>query len=170
MMVRMPVSRRRFILVTALSACWAMAGRLFGAIPRDVADFELGLLAWVETLLPSDAVSPGAGRLNVHLEIIAKAEANARYVALLRAGIVWADAEARKRGKARFVELDTDAMEAVVSGAESMGLKTVPGLFFHHTLKDGSDFYYGHKESWASVGFPHPPQPIGFLAYTEAPG
>ena len=91
------------------------------------------------------------------------------YSKLLRAGIRWADAQAAQFEGASFFQLNEADRVKVVMQAESLGLKAVPGLFFYHAEKDARQFYYGHAESWAGVGFPHTPQPIGFLDYSEEP-
>ncbi len=148
--------------------CSTLVGRLCGqtvSLPR----LELALQAWVETLLPSDEGSLGAGRLNVHLDVIELASENKQYQQLLEIGIRWADTEARKLGVEGFAELSPEQAEGLVSLAESMGLQSMPGLFFYHTLKDAKRVYFARKGSWGGVGFPHAPQPLGYMDYTEAP-
>jgi hypothetical protein len=166
----MSFSRRRFIVGSAILSAWTLVGRVRGAtLPNDPLGLEQMLEAWVETLLPSDEMGQGAGRLGVHLQIIEKAASKKQYLQLLELGVRWTDQEASKLGASRFTELSSDQAEAVVAGAESLGLQSMPGLFFYHTLRDAKSFYYGRKASWAGVGFPHAPQPLGFMDYAEAP-
>ncbi|MEN8724853.1 MAG: gluconate 2-dehydrogenase subunit 3 family protein [Lentimonas sp.] len=132
-------------------------------------DLELGLQAWVETLLPTDQHSPGAGSLGVHLDILEIAKSKLQYQQLLKVGMLWADTEARKWGALNFADLPVEQAELLVGKTESMGLQAMPGLFFYHTLKDAKAAYYTRKESWSGVGFPHAPQPLGYIDYAEAP-
>ena len=165
----MYVSRRRFILVTSLIGLWLKCGRLLAAKnePRD--GTELGLGAWVDTLFPADERSPSGSALGVQAQILEKAAAIAPYQELLSAGVRWANAQAVACGAESFTALSLEAREAVVAEAEAMGIRKMPRLFFYHTLKDARSFYYGQAGGWSAVGFPHTPQPLGFVDYMEAP-
>ncbi len=165
----MSFTRRRFLLLSVLSAVWAGVGRLFGQQAEVASESSDALSGWMDTLFPADGESPAASELQVHEQILAKALAIPGYHNLLKAGIRWAETQAVARGATSFAALDEADRETVVTQAEAMGHKVMPGLFFYHTLRDGRKFYYGHRESWAGVGLPHAPQPIGFLDYTEAP-
>lgn len=165
----MRFSRRKFCLATLLAGCAAPLGRLSGAAAADDEALESGLQAWMETLYPSDEISPGAGRLNVHLEILNKARRDKNYIALLKFGIRWADAGARPLGKESFAALDSGAREKIVAKAEANGLSGLPGYFFQQTRLDGAEFYYSKKESWAGLAIDRPPQPIGYPFHSMAP-
>ncbi|MGJ8641690.1 MAG: gluconate 2-dehydrogenase subunit 3 family protein [Opitutaceae bacterium] len=165
----MSFSRRHFIGSLTLGML-TLVNRLKGAqLPKDSPALEAVLFAWMEVLLPSDDRSPGAGRLNVHLEIMEKARANRQYLQLLEIGVKWVNTESQKLAGKDFVKLSNEQAVAIVTKAESIGLQSMPGLFFYHTLRDGKQFYYAHKETWAGIGFPHTPQPLGYMDYTEAP-
>ena len=168
MVAIMSLSRRRFVLLTALLALWARFGRLFAADVK-VNDEAKVLGAWVDTLFPLDGESPAASELQVHQKIIEKSAGIPQYRQLLEVGMRWADAQAVVLGATSFASLDESGRVSVVSQAEAMGLKAMPGLFFYHTLKDARQFYYAHEASWAGVGFPHAPQPYGYTDYREAP-
>ena len=165
----MSLSRRRFVLLTALVGLWARFGRLFASDSVKEDSQVEGLGAWVDTLFPADGASPSGSALGVESQILEKAASIPQYQQLLSIGVRWAHAQALARGVASFAALDVEAREAVVAEAEAMGLQAPPGLFFYHTLKDARQFYYGHQASWDGVGFPHAPQPIGFTDYMEAP-
>lgn len=169
MLAIMYVSRRRFVWVTALIGLWARFGQLFAAKVEAGDDEVEALGAWVDTLFPEDDQSPSGSALGVHVQVLDKAAAIAPYQTLLSGGLRWANAQAVARGAASFAALDVEAREAVVAEAEAMGNQRAPGLFFYHTLKDAREFYYGHEASWAGVGFPHTPQPYGFVDYMEVP-
>ena len=165
----MSLSRRRFLLLTAFSALWASFSRLFAATPKRSDELSDRLSGWVDTLFPRDGDSPAASELRVHQQIIERAAGIPQYHQLLEVGMRWADAQAVLQGAATFAALDDAGRESVVAQAETMGTKAMPGLFFHHTLKDARQFYYEDAASWAGVGFPHAPQPYGYVNYMEAP-
>lgn len=165
----MGYSRRRFCLATLLAGCALPVRRLSGAGPAGEIAFKSGLQAWMETLYPSDAVSPGAGRLDVHEALIEKVLPIPDYIGLLKFGVRWADVAAKQLGKETFAALDAGSREIVVAEAEANGLDGLPGLFFHHTRLDGAEIYYSRKESWAGLAISRPPQPIGYPFHTLAP-
>ena len=166
---RMGYSRRQFCLATLLAGCALPVRRLGGAGPAGETAFKGGLQAWLETLYPSDASSPGAGRLGVQDALIAKALPTPDYFGLLKFGVRWADVTAQRMGKQSFAALEAGSREIVVARAEAAGLDQLPGLFFHHTRMDGAEIYYARKESWAGLGISRPPQPIGYPFHARAP-
>jgi len=160
-----PLPRRRF-LGWAGSAAW-IAPAALDAAPEPAPDFERSLQAWAETLFPGDDDAPGAGELELHRSLIDLATATPNYPALLRAGAAWIDAEAG--AKQAFADLDVDDREAIVARAEMAGRGTPPRQFFNYTRRDLAELYYARRESWAGLGLPHPPQPIGFPDYAQPP-
>ncbi len=165
----MPVTRRRFVSTTA-----SLAGSVAGleSLPATGAEptpLETGLQAWVDTLFPEDEQSPAAGSLGVHLRIQKRASEIPEYEALLEKGMAWADSQAISLGKLRFAQLDEPDRVKIVAAAEASRQGSGTWLFFFHTLRDSTAFYYEHEESWSGVGFPHAPQPIGFPDHAEAP-
>ena len=162
----MTLSRRQAIAVAA--------GPIFFRDSSSAADAnEISrrptLEAWVDTLYPADELTPSASSLEVPMQIERKATTVHNYTELLKRGTAWADAEAAKAGSASFADLDVTNQEAIVGVAESMPETSVPGMFFLHTLRDGALFYYGNRETWEAVGFPHPPQPTGFPDFAGPP-
>ncbi|MFQ3224785.1 MAG: hypothetical protein ACI8Z5_001037 [Lentimonas sp.] len=127
------------------------------------------LCGWLDTLFPREGESPAASELQVQQQILEKAASLPQYHQLLVVGMRWADAQGVVLGAPTFAALDDAGREGVVARAEAMGPKSMPGLFFYHTLKDARQFYYEHASSWAGVGFPHAPQPYGHTDYMEAP-
>lgn len=165
----MSYSRRKFCLATLLAGCAAQVGRLPGAGAAGEDALESGLQAWMETLYPSDEISPGAGRLDVHLDILKKAKPDPDYTGLLKFGIRWANIEAKKLGKTSFAALDSDSRESIVAMAEANRLEGLQGYFFQQTRMDGAEFYYSRKESWAGLAIMRPPQPIGYPFHAMPP-
>jgi hypothetical protein len=165
----MRYSRRKFCLATLLTGCSVPLGRASAAGAVDEEGFKSGLQAWMETLYPSDDISPGAGRLDVHLDIIGKAQDNPDYIGLLRFGVRWADAGAQQLGRENFAALDADKRETIVARAEANALAGLPGYFFQQTRLDGAEFYYSKQQSWAGLGIHRPPQPIGYPFHSKPP-
>jgi len=165
----MRYSRRQFCLATLLAGCAVPVRRLTAAGPAGEEAFKSGLQAWVETLFPTDAISLGAGRLNVHEAIIARAKTNPDHIRLLMFGVGWADHEAKRLGKETFVALDADSRAIVVAKAEANGLDGLHGYFFQQTRIDAAEFYYSKKESWPGLGIMRAPQPIGYPFHAMAP-
>lgn len=164
----MQFSRRRFLWGSLLVGCASLVGRLKGeSVSSD--DLTACLQAWVETLVPTDALSAGAGSLMIHLKVIEKAAGIAQYRRLLEMGVIWANTQAKQQGATSFAALKPEQAEAVVAEAEASGLNAIPGLFFYHTLRDTKHYYYLDAGSWPGVGFPHTPQPLGFMDFAEAP-
>ncbi|NNE91285.1 MAG: hypothetical protein HKN23_06530 [Verrucomicrobiales bacterium] len=168
----MNFSRRHFVKQASCAAAGSSAGLVaIGQTEReDATPLQIGLRAWMNTLLPPDDFSPGAGDLGVHFEIEQHAKSIHNYELLLQRGMKWADDQVKAMGKADFAALDDEDRVKIIEVAEADEAEnSVPRQFFFHTLRDGVNFYYGHSESWPGIGFPHPPQPIGFPDYARAP-
>ena len=174
----MSLSRRRFLLWSFAAGLIGKSHRLLAALVSPTLPFEPPLdaghlrclQAWVDTLLPADADSPGASELGVHTSIADKAFGNPATLKLIRAGCRWLDQRARGHAKAAFAELDEQDRGALVRQAENSAPKSLPRVFFQHTREETFQFYYARPESWAMLKYPGPPQPRGFPDYTQPPG
>jgi hypothetical protein len=173
----MSLSRRHFLVWSFTAGLLGKSQRLLAALVSPATSFKPPLdsghlrclKAWVDTLLPADADSPGAGELEVHSSIADKATSNPKHLKLVRAGCRWLDQQARGHAKAVFAELDEQAREALVRQAENSAPKSLPRVFFQYTREDAFRFYYARPESWAMLDYPGPPQPRGFPDYTQPP-
>jgi|GEM_PF-1747499 len=163
------IPRRRFVFIATVISFGNFFAKLRGQENQKNEAFEKGLQSWMEALFPSDADSPGAGKLNIHLDILKKGRGEKNYLHLMQTGVRWADREAIAKGKRSFPELDPKEAEAIVAKAEEKGTGDTVGLFFAHTLYDGTRYYYSRAESWSGIAYPHPPQPTGFVNHAEAP-
>lgn len=170
----MPLRRRSFLLLFSTASLLASSRRLLAAlIPSGEATIDVDnwrcLEAWVDTLLPADKFSPCAGELGVTARIVDKTNNNPGYLKLVRSGCRWLDQQARDRGAPNFATLDEPDREVIVRLAEQSAPESLPRMFFKQTHGDTFLFYYARPASWAMLGYPGPPQPLGFSDYTQPP-
>jgi len=170
----MTLSRRRLLELLSAAILLAPIRRLLAAPITELKQTldtvqQRCFAAWIETLMPADEVSPGAGELGVPLQVADKAAVNPDYLALIRSGCRWLDTRARERGGMDFAELDEAEREAVVRLTESAERGSMPRSFFEQTLRDTYLYYYARQESWGMLDYRGPPQPLGFMDYTRPP-
>jgi hypothetical protein len=170
----MSLNRRRFIVWSFAASLFGQSRRLLAALvssvnPPGYTEYMLCLQTWVDTLLPADAHSPGAGELGVHTHIADKAAGNAAALKLVRAGCQWLEQQAQQRGKQAFAELNEQSRAKVVELAENSPTNSLPRVFFDYTREDTYLYYYACPESWAMLDYPGPPQPLGFTDFTRPP-
>lgn len=82
----------------------------------------------------------------------------------------WLDAEAHKAGGAGFAELDEGGRNAVLELAYALPQGEAMRRFFDRTRSLAFSTYYSKASSWAGLGYAGPPQPQGFMDYTQPPG
>lgn len=170
----MTLSRRRLLELLSAAILLAPIRRLLAAPitalkqTLDTAQ-QRCFAAWIETLMPADEVSPGAGELGVSLRVVEKAAMNPDYLALIRSGCRWLNTRSREPNGMDFAELDEAGREAVVRLAENAERGSMPRSFFEQTLRDTYFFYYARPESWGMLEYRGPPQPRGFMDYTRPP-
>ena len=170
----MSFSRRRFLMLFSAVNLLAPFRRLLATpissrkSPLDTDDRRC-LDAWIETLMPADEFSPGAGELGVSLQIAHKAVMNRAYLKLVKAGCRWLNTQARAQGGQNFAALDEADREVVARLTEGSQPGSTPRLFFERTLDDTFLYYYARRESWVMLAYHGPPQPLGFMDYTRPP-
>ncbi|MGZ0706975.1 gluconate 2-dehydrogenase subunit 3 family protein [Coraliomargarita sp. W4R53] len=159
-------TRRRFILLSALVSLWGFVGRAWGQVsPKR--SMEVGLCAWLETLIPSDATSPGAGALHLETDLIRLAQETPQGYRLLYLGMRWADKEAQLQGSANFSALPAERANEIVAQAAAQPTGTGVRAFFEYSFRETKKIYYTKPESWVGLGIERPPQPMGYVDYTE---
>lgn len=170
----MPFNRRRFLALLAVANFLSPFRQLLAAsvsslqTPAEPIDRQC-FGAWIETLMPADERSPGAGELGVPLRIVGKAAMNRGYQQTIEAGCRWLDTRAREFDGRNFASLIEAGRAAVASLAESAAPGSIPRLFFERTLDDTFLYYYARRESWVMLGYRGPPQPLGFMDHTQPP-
>ncbi|NOX08910.1 MAG: gluconate 2-dehydrogenase subunit 3 family protein [Gammaproteobacteria bacterium] len=127
------------------------------------------LRAFIDVLLPEDE-TPSASQLGIDEEILTRVANHPNYTRLLHGGLAWLDKMAYAQYNRRGFTLLTQAQrEAIVRMAEATKMPSAQRLFFEQIRKDSFLFYYSHPQSWSNLGFNGPPQPAGFIDYTQAP-
>lgn len=171
----MRLTRRRFFVWPALG--WAVS-RVLPAHAEPIIDTtpfallapaEATLRAYVEVLIPADETPSGTALgVDKQLRVVAKGQRD--YERLLDLGLAWLNRQARSNYGRNFPELDESGREAVVARAAAADYMTLPRVFFERTRADAFFHYYGRPESWRGMRhYRGPPQPLGFMDYTQAP-
>ena len=167
----MSLSRRQFFSLTLGTGLWASLGTACRRSAQDVLGQpgrQQTLEAYLDTLIPADD-TPSATQLGVSEKILSRAATDSDYLRLLKRGCDWLDTQAKESGAAHFAALSEDQRERLIHlAAEGEGGPWVE-MFFDQTLADAFSHYYADPRSWRSLDYPGPPQPRGFLDYTQAP-
>lgn len=163
--------RRNFLKLVAAAAPALITERAYalktGQSTAAIRQYGLEVLAsYLDTLLPADE-SPSASHLDIHHALVEHALGVENYPQLLSLGCRWLDAMAGGQGS--YSRLDLASRERIVVLAESQQAGKIERIFFERTLEDSMRLYYSHPDSWPSLGFTGPPQPIGFPDYRQAP-
>ena len=171
----MKLSRRVFLKLGALGAA-VVAGGSFGwqwlrgrSLPQ-LDDEHIGLLrAIVDVLVPADPLSPGALDLGVDRDLIEASRDDERLRRLLFNGGAELQQAARRAGAASFPALPVASKVALLREAEAAPRDTPQRRLFDHLRNETLARYYARPESWGALCYQGPPQPLGFMDYTEAP-
>lgn len=162
----MGVSRRSILKAFALAGLATLAGGIAWKFRHRLAPFsdseEKILSRYIDLFIPADE-SPGALDLKVDASIINKARSNPKYAWLMRQGCAWLEQEAQSAFRVGFLELFEDRQIVLIErlAAQKRGST---GLKFFQTLReDLLGEFYARPESWISLGFNGPPQPLGFI-------
>jgi len=167
----MRISRRRILQLTGVGAIgvligWPVFRRLGSGELRNAE--RRAIIAFVDTLIPADE-SPGAFDLQVHQRILRRADHDAGYRRLLRAGSQWLNCMAWWSGGAEFESLAPEERDSIVGKAAAGSSRWTVGRFFRTVRDDAFHIYYADPRSWQGLRYPGPPQPNGFVDYAEPP-
>lgn len=162
--------RRSMVRATALlGLLWPFRGlAAVEPVPSAGGAALASLGSWLDTLIPADA-TPSATSLGVDTSLLGRAEREVGLMRLLEAGCRWLDVEAYRRGAASFVALPEAQREAIAGEAAAAPPRSLQRVFFDNSWAFASFFYYGHRDSWASLGYAGPPQPAGFVDQDRPP-
>jgi len=163
-------SRRGFLrLLLCLSAF--LPARVLLAVPvgKAAPPNQLSAFApYLDTLIPQDS-TPSASQLGVDEAVTASARQHPRLDRLVRLGCAWLDEQAGQRGVPDFASLSELEREAVVALAERSPARSVPRVFFEFTRDQAFFHYYAQPAAWQGLGLSGPPQPLGFVDFSEPP-
>ncbi len=170
---RWPRLRRRRFLVASLittgaATVWDALRAVAGPL-KPSRDPLASLAAFLDTLIPADDSSPGAGEVGVAWELIRQGQSRSRLGQLLRRGCAWLDREAVALGGVDFDSLGRDQREAVVRRAAEAERRSLPRVFFDQVCQRNFRHYYARPETWPSLGYGGPPQPDGFPDHAQPP-
>lgn len=167
--------KRRFFLKTSVAvvlSTWASSASSASISlqqPMKKPLQQKTLRAFIDVLLPEDE-TPSASQLDIDQEILSRVARHPGYTRLLHGGLAWLDKMAYAQyNKTAFTLLKQDQREAIVRIAEATKMPSPQRVFFEQIRKDSFHFYYSHPQSWHNLGFNGPPQPAGFIDYTQPP-
>jgi len=127
------------------------------------------LRALLDTLLPGDGAElPPATALKVDVGVLREIARSERFADIVAAGLDWVEAEAARAG-GRFAELDVDTRENIFATGFAAERGGPAQAFLHRLRLRAFRAYYTQPESWAGLGFTHPPQPFGYPDYDKPP-
>jgi hypothetical protein len=163
--------RRRF-LGTVVTLGSFLPVKLLLALPVDKRQSAASLSvlpAFLDILIPAD-ISPSASQLNVAPDLIRRARQESGFERLLILGCAWLNEQSQTRWQKSFEELDAAQEIAIVERAEQSADRSLPRVFFYTARHFAFGIYYSHPETWVSLGYNGPPQPVGFPDHFLAPG
>jgi len=126
------------------------------------------LQVYIDLLLPENEM-PGALKLGADKLILKKYAEDDIYAKAIRLGVLWLNYEARKLNQTRFIELPKEMQLKIVSLSEQSLIATLPYLFYQTVRQDVFQYYYGHPEILKYFYYARPPQPLGFMDFSEPP-
>ena len=158
-------TRRRFfsglLLVAAQTSLfgWPRPGEAAeNAAPASPAAPAATLAAFLDTLLPRDALSGSASDLGVPDTILNESAGDEPYSRLIRVGCLWLD----RAAEGRFATSSARVQEVIVAWMADSDWNEVPRRFYELLRQRAVELYYSRPESWAGLAITRPPQPIGY--------
>jgi hypothetical protein len=113
----------------------------------------------------ADIIIPGCGELGMKDKLMRYLYSSKGTASFFDAGFWNLDAVSRKHLSAPFYELEKKRdIDLIIKRT-----KTVNRGFFESFRKIVVQFYYSDPKVWKKLSYDGPPQPRGFMDYTEAP-
>jgi len=132
---------------------------LAAAAQGDDARIARTFVAFCDTLVPADALTPAASALGVPKAILGDLKGHPLGERLLAAGCDWLDAECR----GDFAGAPEAARHAALERMQAMPWESPPGRFFVLMRNTVMADYYVQPLSWRGLALDRPPQPLGFF-------
>ncbi len=114
--------------------------------------------AFLDVLLPRDALSGSTTDLKVHARLWAFARLDANFARLVALGCQWLS----MTGGAGFPELPSKQKTAVVRWMSESDWNEVPRRFYELVRLAAIETYYSEQANWADLPLHQPPQPEGY--------
>lgn len=122
----------------------------------------------VDLLVPRDA-TPGALDLGLQRGVIEWVQADATRTKAVAATVRDLDSAARASQGGGFMALDAARQIELLQALAQATRTRIGGHGFVLLREETMAAYYARPEAWPSLGFAGPPQPLGFLDYTDPP-
>lgn len=114
--------------------------------------------AFLDTLLPRDALSGSATDLRVDAKLWAFSELDPRFHRLLELGCRWLN----MTGGAGFSDLMPEQQVAIIEWMSRSDWNEVPRRFYELMRQSAIETYYSEPAAWAGLSLQRPPQPFGY--------
>jgi len=115
--------------------------------------------AFLDVLLPRDALSGSATDLRVDKQLLELADTDARFHRLIELGCDWLN----MTGGPPFTELAAEQQIAIVEWMSQSDWDGVPRRFYELVRQTAVEAYYSDPASWRGLPISRPPQPLGYL-------
>lgn len=164
-------SRRLLLQRAAALLSLLVGGRILWRVffPVRLGPRERETLAVVlDTLIP-DGDFPGARRTGVLERLVIECDAMRQTRRALVEGADLVEAAARRRGARSFAALANAEREAILAECAVADNGSLPWFFFRTVRDRAMRLHYVHPLARQAVGLDHPPQPLGYVDYADAP-
>lgn len=169
------VARRGWLRLIAAGTALAALGaglwrlRLARDVAPSMAEIEQRTIERIVDLLVPREETPGAVDLGIHRRVFDGMQRDAGLALAYGALVAAVDREARARHRVVFLDLGARQQHEVLLALASPALATPEGSAFLQLRQDTMRLYYAQPEVWPSLGLDGPPQPAGFVHYTDPP-
>ena len=149
---------RRIALALALAST-DLAALAAAASPADGERVVRTFVAFCDTLVPADALTPAASALGVPKAILADLQGQPLGERLLVAGCDWLDRECG----GDFAAASEATRDAALQKMQAMPWESPAGRFFLVMRNTVMADYYAQPLAWRGLALDRPPQPLGFF-------
>lgn len=150
---------RRLALAALAAACAEHSVFAAAASPPAAGRIAATFVAFCDTLVPADDLTPGASALGIPAAILAELAGNTLAERLLAAGCDWLDAAA----SGSFAVAAESVRVAACERMQLMPWQSPAGRFFALMRNTVMALYYAEPASWRGLALDRPPQPLGFF-------
>lgn len=116
------------------------------------------IAAFLDILLPRDALSGSASDLGVHDRLLAFARTDANFGRLLSLGSQWLN----MTGGEPFAVLSGDQQSAIATWMSTADWNEIPRRFYELVRQIAIELYFTQPAAWAGLPIFRPPQPLGY--------
>lgn len=119
---------------------------------------QTSFAAFLDVLLPRDALSGSATDLHVDDKLWEFSESDPRFRRLVQLGCRWLNLT----GGPPFAELTAEQQIAVVEWMSSSDWNQIPRRFYELVRQAAIELYYSEPAAWGGLPIVRPPQPLGY--------